>query len=157
MMSGVNVKEIEKGLASYEKGFNIAGYALSLFTKAPGEYRMMFGSLEAITGVALFAIEGTKACFTINSTERSAGFTKAVSNLVYTGHGVANVVRGYVETLFLLSLLGLIWDVAGFRLKYSVEKEANSGSYLTMNMLYDNITWLRQGVDRAFTMLGART
>ncbi len=162
----VDKSVVDNLLAQYEKGFNVAGYFSGLFSilntfspisLKPGYYRAMFGTLEAVTGIALVGINGTKALFTLDGKVREQNLTNAMSNLVYTAHGFANIVRGTIEStlpLGLGGLAGLVWDYSNSRFNYDGE-EKGSGVPITMEMLTEKVEWLRSNAQRAWAVYTA--
>lgn len=145
----VERNELEKGFHNLEKGLNLAGYIPGLCTFS-GPYRVMWGILETVTSIAVVALDSIKALFTWSSSARKANLKKAAEPLVYVGHGIGNFIRGQVEMIFPLNLLGIIWDIAGERLKYGAESPHAKGRLVTTEGMLENIRSIQSVANTLF-------
>ena len=144
MSVDINTAEIEKGLATFEKGLNWCGY-MPYLGRWSGHGRMMYGSLQIWTGVALFAIGSASLLWNKESTTESV-MSLAKRTLVYSVHGVVNFGRGYVEQCTWIGLLPLVWDLAGQRFAYDSEPRREN-TPISFEMLQKNIEWLQKKFD----------
>jgi hypothetical protein len=148
----VDRTELKKLFATTENALNWAGY----FLPFGANLRAMVGTLQ-IAGGLFMAGKGACSALFLNQEEREVAFRAAYKDLIFVVHGAANKVRSEVERqlFFPLSLALAVWDFSGMRIKYSVEKEA-SGQDLTMEMVADDVRWIRGKVDRILGLLGSK-
>ena len=93
-------------LPTVERGFNGAGYIPYAVHRVSGGVRMVYGLVETVAAVALGLLIA------------SAGYCKGEEALRKEGvkifdfaiHGVANMVRGYVETRQWVNLVFILYD-----------------------------------------------
>ena len=96
---------IERNLQNFEYTMNGLGY-IPVISTLSGPARMVFGKIEAITGLAI-------AVFA--STERRSNW-----GLELALHGAANILRGTVETIPVIGNIAcVVKDLAGTRFEYS--------------------------------------
>lgn len=95
-------KNVDHTLSSFEKGLNIAGY-VPIISSFSGPLRIGYGKVEVIGAVAFAAILALRA-FSLTGLEQEELLNKAVEMLSYTLHGIANIFRGAIETIPLISL-----------------------------------------------------
>lgn len=89
-----------------EKGFDMAGYIPGPVHRVSGGVRIVGGAVEAVAAVALAVLLHTSGSLTGNRELRSEG----IKVLDYAIHGVANMVRGYVEVHAWVHLLCILYD-----------------------------------------------
>ncbi len=144
----LNKTEIEKGFAALEKVMNWSGY-LPFTATYSAPLRGSYASLQVLGGIGLAAGRAIKAFATFDEASRAREFKKSYSSLIYVAHGVANYARSEVEHLALpIRLVTAAWDFAGLRFKYSAEGARSDQT--TMDMITENIRWLRDTVERTF-------
>ena len=93
-------------LPTVERGFNGAGYIPFAVHRVSGGVRMVYGLVETVAAVALgFLISSTGFC------KREEELRKeGVKIFDFAIHGVANMVRGYVETRQWVNLVFILYD-----------------------------------------------
>lgn len=137
--------ELQKLCANMETIFNWCGY----FSPHAAGLRSGYASLQIIGGIFLAGMKAANASMTSDEEARSAAFKDSYRDLIFVVHGGLNKARSIVEgqLFFPLSLATAVWDLAGMRIKYKVERDA-AGQSVTMDMVVKNITWLRSQVNR---------
>jgi hypothetical protein len=93
-------------LEKFENGLNVAGYVPYALHRVSGGVRMVYGLIETVSGVALGIIV------------TSAGYLREEKELQNEGvklfdfaiHGVANMVRGFIETRRWVNLVFILYD-----------------------------------------------
>ncbi len=119
MTMQVNELEIQKGLAVLENYLNKVGY-VPFVSSISGAYRIMYGKLEVITGIALAALEAGRSALQTDAHKRQEIWSGAAKPLRYSLHGIANMTRGVAESIPFFNLIGLVWDIAGERMRYNL-------------------------------------
>ncbi|MBS0604210.1 MAG: hypothetical protein JSS60_04120 [Verrucomicrobia bacterium] len=100
-----------------------------------GGLRINYGKVEVIGGVIAAALTAIVALAQSNADDRERGLNKAVEILAtYSLHGIANIFRGAIEMIPLLSLATCLpYDLLGNRLAYPKEgRELHGYSQVTL-------------------------
>lgn len=120
-------RNLDRTLSTLEHGFNIAGY-IPILSSGSGVLRAVLGKIEVIGAIAVAALIAVKALFNPDAYARDAEIKKAVEVLVtYSLHGVANIFRGIIEIVPLLSLATCLpYDISGNRFTYPLEVQPGS-------------------------------
>lgn len=113
---------IEPACTVGEKFLNIPG-SIPIVSSISGPVRIAAGQLQAGIG-ALMTIGGVVAYLTAeleaDQAEYRADTTRSAE---FAMHGVANIIRGAVESIPLLNLLTIIYDGTHSRFEYRVEQK----------------------------------
>jgi hypothetical protein len=118
----VQISSLDYGLKSTEKVFNKAGYVPFLSTLS-GAFRLIGGLIEVITGV-VFSIFNAIAMAAARDPKNKDFYKKNVYlGMMYSGHGVANIVRSFVEIFPFVNLVTIKYDKV-FRICYPYEVDA---------------------------------
>jgi hypothetical protein len=115
---------LNKTLNDFEHGLNIVGY-VPFVACISGSLRISYGKLEIIGAVAIAAIVAIRALFINNAVERDRELRRAAEILIYySAHGFANIGRGMIEVVPLLSLVTCLpYDLLGKRMAYSTQEQ----------------------------------
>jgi len=104
------VKEgVNNGLEFFESCFDGAGKVPYLSTISGG-IRFLYGNIELIAGIALSIIWRIASFYAENPADQQAFREEATRVLDYTVHGIANMVRGYVECIRWVNLICIVYD-----------------------------------------------
>ncbi len=144
----------QNDVAAAEKWILNIGGMLPVVRGMTSSWRATLAGIEVLYGVAtaLYKLgEATIHC--MDAQKRSSDLDKSYKQLVYVAHGVANFVRSEVEQSWYLpaTVACLLWDLKGMRFKYP--KEEGAGRPLTMEMVTQNVEWLRNRVQGVFNTM----
>ncbi len=117
--------ELNYVLSVVETGLNYAGY-IPFVSKLSGSLRISYGQLEVIGAIATAAILAARAFTNTDLRARAQGLNRAREVFTtYAMHGVANVVRGYIETFSFMGLATCLpYDLLQNRFAYPKEDMA---------------------------------
>lgn len=93
---------LDRNLSQFEKALNVAGY-IPIVSSVSGAVRVLYGKIEVVAAVGTAAISALKALFS-DARGSKEWFGRSVMALDYALHGVANIVRGYIEMVPFLGL-----------------------------------------------------
>lgn len=124
MDTTINHANVQKSLATFEEGLNLAGYVPIVSMVSGGFVRVIFGKMEVIAGLALAAINYATAHFEDDESKKTRLYEEAQVCLLYAAHGVANIARGAVEAFTLVgNILTIVYDrVVKARFNYAHEE-----------------------------------
>lgn len=118
---------LNKTLNSFEGGLNVAGY-VPIVSTFSGTLRIAYGKLEVIGAIVAAALIAVRALFLNNAHDRERELRDAVKVLInYSLHGYANIIRGTLEVIPLVSLVTCLpYDLSGKRFAYPVNLPAEN-------------------------------
>ena len=93
-------------LPTVERGFNGAGYIPYAVHRVSGGVRMVYGLVEAVAAVALGLLISSAGYLRSEEALRKEG----VKIFDFAVHGVANMVRGFIETRQWVNLVFIFYD-----------------------------------------------
>jgi hypothetical protein len=116
-------RDLDSTLSAFERGLNVAGY-VPFVSSISGPCRVVYGKvliIGSIVAAALLALNGLSRAR--NAAERQQVLKDAVEIFAtYAIHGVANIFRGAIESILLLSLITCLpYDLSGQRFTYPYE------------------------------------
>ena len=113
---------LNKTLNSFEGGLNIAGY-VPIVSTFSGALRANYGKLEVIGAIVAGALIAVRALFLVNASDQDRELKRAIDVFTcYALHGVANIIRGVLEVIPLVSLVTCLpYDLSGKRFAYPVD------------------------------------
>ena len=116
---------LNKTLNSFEGGLNVAGY-VPIVSTFSGALRINYGKLEVIGAIVAAVLITARALFLVNTSDRDRELKRALDVFTcYTLHGIANIFRGILETIPLISLVTCLpYDLYGKRFAYPVSSHA---------------------------------
>ncbi len=121
MSEVVDQAMLEKSFRKYEKIGNFCGYLPVVSSITGGIIRSLLGMAQAVSFFVASVFKGIGSLFVKDASVKEQMRKDAYICLIYAGHGIANMVRGAIEAAWPVSLLLLIYDFAGFRLRYPTE------------------------------------
>lgn len=106
---GLSHPSLDQGLASCEKVLNIAGY-VPIVSNVSGALRLVYGEVEVVAAVAVGVFLILKALFNSNAEQCSQEVCQGRDIMVhYALHGLGNICRGSVESLFFIGNLSTLF------------------------------------------------
>lgn len=116
-------KDLNNVQAIVETGLNYAGY-VPLVSTLSGAMRINYGKIEVIGAVASAALIAIRAFANDSQAERAEQLNLALSVITtYSLHGIANIFRGILEMVPLLSLATCLpYDLLKHRYAYPREE-----------------------------------
>lgn len=114
--------QIDKGLHKFEKILNIPGYIPVISSFSGQLVRIPYGQLEIIAAVAIGALFIAKGLLSHDAQQRDKDINYGLFVAThYTLQGLANIVRGTVESIPFVNMLCIPYDLFDKRVRYPGE------------------------------------
>lgn len=118
----VDLKNLEKKFVKFEEAANMFGY-MPFVSTTTGQVRCWFGAAQFVAAFVIAIFKFVNSFFQKEAADAQRMRSEAFTVLQYAFHGLANFVRGWIETMPVVNLAGLAYDMTSMRLQYQVEKE----------------------------------
>ncbi len=120
-LGNVHYARLDKGCFRVERVLNGLGY-FPVIQGISGRLRELFGIIQLVTAVVSAVFMILEIILIANQELKKERIQQAQKVLEYSWHGIANILRGQLETLPVVNLGFILYDWAsGLRWKYDCE------------------------------------